>query len=302
MSEQNPYDNNSQDSTPPASTRSGGFDAGPGAPVARSGGGAGGAVLVLLGFLLFAGMGLFLVFKLFGGSGSSSSADSESRDKRKTEQTTKKQTDPATSDPEEIEPKSESGGSSLEGEISYVTPLRLRSGTVYFLGIYKNTTDRTIRRPRITLHLLGDSGDSLRTYRGYGLRGPLGPGEKTAVRILVQRPPEYSRYRFEHVAKEPYVKRERPRLKITGQRVAKRKYFGYRATGTIRNVDEVDAKWVQVQVILYGKDNKLAGIGSTYVKPRTLEPGETARFRIMVFPSKGEVMRSEFLSTGRVQR
>ena len=118
----------------------------------------------------------------------------------------------------------------------------------------------------------------------------------------MRNPPDYAKLRFEHRPRKSYYRGSRPELRISNTRTVRRGSIGYYAHGTIANKSEEEARWVQVQVILYGSGKKLVGVGNTYLTPRHLEAGEKAKFRILVLPARGTVVRSEFGYSAKAPR
>ena len=173
------------------------------------------------------------------------------------------------------------------GEILSVDTIPDSIGNMYFLAMCRNTGKVAINRPEITIRLLSEKNEKIASGKGYAFIDRLNPGEITPVYILVTNCPPYSKYETDFTPELPFV--------IPPGGVFSKKFSGefsdvsmsqtysnnnHKIRGKIKNISEYDAKYVQVAAILYDKNDKPVGYGSTYISEKLLKPGNFDFFEI----------------------
>lgn len=180
----------------------------------------------------------------------------------------------------------EEESSDLQGAFTRVTPVPDVIGNIYFLGIYKNTGDRPIRKPRVDIVLLDKKGDELKRGFGYGTREFLLPGEETPLKILVLKTPPYAKIRTEFRPEPPLSiqKIERPDLKFSGVKIGPRGGGYYHVTGRITNHDKVQVSGLRIIAVLYDRSDNPAAVGSGFARKSTLAPRQSTTFDYRLHP------------------
>jgi len=173
------------------------------------------------------------------------------------------------------------------GEIITVDAIPDSIGNVYFLAMCRNTGKVAINRPEVTLRLISEKGEKIASGKGYAFMDRLNPGEITPVYILVTNCPQYQKYETDFTPELPFIIPE-------GGIVSKRfngefidvslkqsdSYNNHKIRGKIKNISKYNAKYVQAAVILYNKNDKAVGYGSTYISEKSLKPGDFDFFEI----------------------
>ena len=276
----------------------------------QSGGGGSAVLFVVFGLLASVGIVVALVFVLLTGFANSDRSDKSDKPDNVTAAKTKaarnaqdnnssvptdktdnlspnSTTSGNTTEPTDPKTSSEPSSDELKGEFTNVTPIRVRSGSIYFIGIYKNTGSGPMRTPKVTVNLLDGEGSLLKKARGYGMKSQLLPGESTPVRIIVSRPPDYQKYQIKHEPRKPYFVRKRVKIKIVQGKVSTIR-IGYRAKGVVRNEDTQTARHVKIIATLFDEKKNLVAAGYGYIKQKQLAPRERAEFSFTIYPSKGK--------------
>jgi len=173
------------------------------------------------------------------------------------------------------------------GEVVSVDPIPDIIGNVYFLVMCKNTGKVAVNKPEVTIRLLSDKNEKIASGKGYGFNDRLNPGETTPVYILVTNCPKYARYETDFKPDLPYTIPEGGvfNRKFSGEfiEVAMKQtdsYNNHKIRGKIKNISDYGAKYVQVAAILYNKNDKAVGYGSTYVSEKLLNPDSFDFFEI----------------------
>lgn len=173
------------------------------------------------------------------------------------------------------------------GEIFSVDALPDIIGNVYFLAMCRNTGKTAINKPEVTIRLLSEKGEKVATGKGYAFADRLNPGEITPVYILVTNCPAYNKYETDFTPELPFVIPEGGVFKKTFSaefsEVSLKQtdsYNNHKIRGKIKNSSQYDARYVQVAAILYGKNDKAVGYGSTYISEKILKPGNFDFFEI----------------------
>lgn len=186
--------------------------------------------------------------------------------------------------PQKGQPMAEYGGGAVQKPLKLsaeVTDLTARPdsiGNIYFVGIYRNTGEAVIDRPRVELTLLDSKDNKVAVATGHTSRAFLLPGEETPVKILVSRAPEYSSFKTRVEPKAPHYPRRRLKLGFDGVQIYPGRYGRYHIKGTVTNRDKKDARFVQIIVLVLDADKKILGTTSGYLGQRRLAAGESAPF------------------------
>ncbi len=174
-----------------------------------------------------------------------------------------------------------------QGEILSVDPIPDVIGNVYFLVMCRNSGKTAIMKPEVTIRLLSDKNEKLASGKGYAFIDNLNPGEITPVYILVTNCPKYAKYETDFTPELPFIIPEGGvySRKFSGEFIdvtmkQTDSYNNQKIRGKIKNISEYDAKYVQVAAILYDKNDKVAGYGSTYITEKILKPGSFDFFEI----------------------
>ncbi len=192
-------------------------------------------------------------------------------------------------------PPAEFGSSSVEkvyppeGEFVGVQGIPDSIGNIYFMGMYKNTGKAILRKPRVEVTLYSADGRKVASGRGYGIREVLLPGEETPVRILITRPPAFTRYKITHEPQYPYSSTDlnRPSMKFANARLVKSRYSGFEVQGEIHNADEGRVRSVNIAAVVYDAKKKIIGSGTAYLKESSLQSGEYGPFMVRVTTVRG---------------
>jgi hypothetical protein len=165
------------------------------------------------------------------------------------------------------------------GEVLSVDPIPDIIGNVYFLVMCRNSGEVAIRKPEVTIRLLSDKNEKIASGKGYAFIDNLNPGEITPVYILVTNCPSYAKYETDFTPDLPFIipeggifskKFSAEFIDVTMKQTDA--YNNHKIRGRIKNISGYDAKYVQIAAILYNKDNKAVGYGSTYISEKILKP------------------------------
>lgn len=158
-----------------------------------------------------------------------------------------------------------------------------RIGNIYFVGIYRNTGEAAIERPRVEATLWDGKKEKLAVGSGYGACNNLLPGEEVPIKILVQHAPAYAavtykvapeRVRFGSIA--------RPKLVIEKPKLEPAPFSGYRLSGTVRNGDAADVRFVHIVALLLGEDRRIVGMQDGFAAQRELPAGDHSPFQLQI--------------------
>jgi len=173
------------------------------------------------------------------------------------------------------------------GEIISVDAIPDSIGNVYFLAMCRNSGKVAINKPEVTIRLLSEKNEKIASGKGYAFIDNLNPGEITPVYILVTNCPAYKKYETDFAPELPFI--------IPEGGVFTKKFAGeftdvslkqtdssnnHKIWGKITNTSHYVAKYVQVAAVLYDKNDKAIGYGSTYINEKLLEPGSFDFFEI----------------------
>ena len=152
----------------------------------------------------------------------------------------------------------------------------------YVLGWVTNTSPFAIDRPKVVAVLVDAAGKEVGTRQGFSSANDLGPGEKSAIKVLITDPPEYAELRYEVVARKASYRTPRAAsLRVEPVKPA-RASFGnaWDVSGKVFNDGTEPAKFVRVTVLAYDGQGGLIGVNETYADRATegLAPGAAARF------------------------
>lgn len=158
-----------------------------------------------------------------------------------------------------------------------------RVGNVYFVGIYRNTGEASIDRPRVEATLWDDKKQKVAVGSGYAAFNNLLPGEEVPVKILVQRPPAYTSVTYA-VAPQPvrFGTTTRFKLVIEKPKLAPAPLSGYRLTGTVRNNDAAAVHFVHIVALLLGEDHSIVGMQDGFTAQRELSAGDYSPFSLNI--------------------
>ncbi|HPA71927.1 MAG TPA: FxLYD domain-containing protein [Spirochaetota bacterium] len=176
------------------------------------------------------------------------------------------------------------------GDFHGVAALPDMIGNVYVVGLYRNTGRSIIRKPMVVATLYSGDGRKVAMGKGYAIREVLLPGEETPVRVLVSRPPAWTRYEISHVAEHPhaFTRLGRPAMELRACRLQKGRYSGYEVTGEIVNRSGGPVKFVQVAGVVYDASKNVIGAGAGYAGGNLIAPGDYTTFSVRISPLKGE--------------
>ncbi|PRP90427.1 hypothetical protein ENSA5_65190 [Enhygromyxa salina] len=171
----------------------------------------------------------------------------------------------------------------------------------YALGIVENTSPFVIDKPKVTAVLLDADGKELGTKFGFATRGPLGPGDSSPVKILIDDPPAHDSVRFEVAPrKASYVPPQVEGLRVEPGEPRPAKYGDDRweIDGKVFNDGAEAAKFVAIEIQALDADGKLMAVHSTFADADLVAPGDEARFSTGTFAAAGEVDHFEFSVAG----
>jgi hypothetical protein len=166
-----------------------------------------------------------------------------------------------------------------QGEVLSVDAIPDIIGNVYFLVMCRNSGEIAIRKPEVTIRLLSDKNEKIASGKGYAFIDNLNPGEITPVYILVTNCPSYAKYETDFTPDLPFIipeggifskKFSAEFIDVTMKQTDA--YNNHKIRGRIKNISGHDAKYVQIAAILYNKDDRAVGYGSTYISEKILKP------------------------------
>lgn len=165
-----------------------------------------------------------------------------------------------------------------KAELRLLTPRPDSIGNTYFVGVYRNTGEAVIERPRAEVRLFDKGGEKVAVGTGYAARDRLPPGEETPIKIMVRNTPAYDKLEVHLDPQPPSYPRTRPKMAFEGVKVAPGRYRGYRLTGKVKNTSQVAARFVQIIVLALGDDKRPMGVTSSFLQQKVLPPGDSAPF------------------------
>lgn len=167
----------------------------------------------------------------------------------------------------------------------FVDPVALpdRIGNVYFVGIYRNTGEAAIERPRVEATLWDDKKQKVAVGSGFAAFNNLLPGEEVPIKILVQRPPAYASVTYK-IAPERvrFGTTMRFKLAIEKPKLAPAPTSGYHLTGTVRNNDASEVRFVHIVALLLGEDHSIVGMQDGFIAQRELPAGDHSPFQLQI--------------------
>lgn len=174
----------------------------------------------------------------------------------------------------------------VKAEFIDAVPLPDRIGNIYFVGIYRNTGEAAIDRPRVEATLWDAKKEKLAVGSGFGAFNNLLPGEEVPIKILVQHAPAYASVTYK-VAPERlrYGSTARPKLQIEKPKLEPAPFSGYRLSGTVRNNDAADVQFVHIIALLLGEDRKIVGMQDGFAAQRELPAGDHSPFSLQILQS-----------------
>lgn len=187
-------------------------------------------------------------------------------------------------------------------EVSALTPLPDSIGNVYFIGYYKNTGTVPIWLPTVELTLWGEQSSKLAVADGYAPRHRLAPGEETPIRVLFSHAPaKWQRVTASVTPRAQTYGGPRPKLRFTAGQLQRDRLRGYRLEGTVQNQDTWVARFIQVIVVVYDKEDRIIGMDSRFIDPQQLSPGESAPFAVPMLQVRGRPhhYRLDYDATGK---
>jgi hypothetical protein len=154
-------------------------------------------------------------------------------------------------------------------------------GNLYFVGLYKNTGEAAIERPRVEVTLWDAGKHKLAVAQGYSSGMALVPGAEIPIKILVQHAPVYDSvtYKVEPEAMH-YGSPRNFELHLENPLLQPDSFSGYRLTGSVTNKDKDPAKFVQVIALLLGSGKQIIGMQEGYVAQQVLPAGDSCPFNI----------------------
>lgn len=174
----------------------------------------------------------------------------------------------------------------VKAEFVDAVPLPDRIGNIYFVGIYRNTGEAAIDRPRVEATLWDAKKEKLAVGSGFGAFNNLLPGEEVPIKILVQHAPAYASVTYK-VSPERlrYGSTARPKLQIEKPKLEPAPFSGYRLSGTVRNNDSADVQFVHIVALLLGEDRKIVGMQDGFAAQRELPAGDHSPFNLQIMQS-----------------
>jgi hypothetical protein len=156
-----------------------------------------------------------------------------------------------------------------------------RIGNIYFVGLYKNTGEAVIERPRVEATLWDSKKQKVAVGSGFAPFNNLLPGEEVPVKILVQHPPAHDSVTF-HVAPEAmrYGSPQRFKLTVEKPKLEPAAFGGYRLTGVVRNGDSQDVQFVHIVGLLLDAKSGIVGLMDGFAGQRALPAGDHSPFSL----------------------
>lgn len=178
-----------------------------------------------------------------------------------------------------------------------------RVGNVYFIGIYKNTGEAAIERPRVEATLWDSKKQKLVVGSGYAPFMNLLPGEEVPVKILVQNAPVYETVTY-RVAPEAvrFGSPQRFKLTLDKPKLEPTQYGAYRLSGTIRNNDSQELQFVHIVALLLDNKHSIVGMIDGFAGQRVLPAGDHSPYSIPSTLIKGTPTSFRLYSTATLAR
>jgi hypothetical protein len=154
-------------------------------------------------------------------------------------------------------------------------------GPLYLFGYVTNTSSHVIDKPKITVVLLDAQGKELGTDIGYSEKDTLSPGERSAVKLLLLKPPPYAKLQYEVFAKRAtYIPERLTHFELVSheEKPGSLGNGSWEASGKVRNTGTQPAKFVRIGLLAL-RGSKLVGVDFSYTDGEVLAPGATARYR-----------------------
>ncbi|HMU40948.1 MAG TPA: hypothetical protein PKE31_18205 [Pseudomonadota bacterium] len=169
------------------------------------------------------------------------------------------------------------------GEFVNAVAIPDRIGNVYFVGLFRNTGEATLERPRVEATLWDGQKKKLAGGFGYAASPDVLPGEEVPVKIQVQRAPPWQEVTF-HTAPAPkmYGTASRFDLKVEGAKLEKNRLSGYQIAGFVRNAGAEAVQHVRITGLLYGKNKQIVGMQDGFASQREIEPKDNSPFSISI--------------------
>lgn len=173
-----------------------------------------------------------------------------------------------------------------EGEFSNISAVPDSIGNIYFMGIYKNTGKIALRKPEVSIVLFDENDRKIAAGRGFGQHNFLLPRERTPVKILIQKAPEYTRYEVVHEPDTPFsTKQSHGKIGVQNGKLTQDRY-NYIITADVYNRDTVPLQYVNVRAVLFDDEGMITGMGDAYVSEKKLQPGDYSPIRIQIHTVK----------------
>ncbi|MCC6275293.1 MAG: hypothetical protein IT569_05520 [Leptospiraceae bacterium] len=184
--------------------------------------------------------------------------------------------------------------SPISGEVLSLNPVPDSIGNIYFLGFCQNTGNRSIHYGKVTVRLFDAGKKELTSSFGYCDRKQLMKGEKTPVKVLVQKAPKFASYSASISSDNlTSTDNELPVLQLTNTKLSPGQWKGsYQITGMAKNTSSKPIAYATIIGVTMNSKNKIISVDNAYIGKKNMGPSETIEFRIPVHIANGEIPKT----------
>lgn len=171
----------------------------------------------------------------------------------------------------------------VRGEFKNPVALPDSLGNVYFVGLFHNTGQAVVQKPRVEVTLWDAQKQKVAVGFGYAAANDVLPGEQTPVRILVQKPPAYASTSF-HIAPEEkrFGQPQRFALEVQNAKLEPSPFKGYHLSGIVVNKSPQTVQYTRVVVLLIGAKQEIVGYGDGMTGQKDIPSGDRSPFSVRV--------------------
>ncbi len=160
-------------------------------------------------------------------------------------------------------------------------------GNTYFVGLIRNTGEKTVSSPRVEVRLNSGTGETVAMGYGYAPVRALYPGQEIPVKVLVKDTPDYEIAKVSVTWSDEPFPVPRFAMHFEDARLSPGKFGDYRVSGRVTNDGQGVATYVRIVALLRGKSGDIVGMGEGFLAAKRLAAGETLPFAVSVRPVRG---------------
>ncbi len=156
-------------------------------------------------------------------------------------------------------------------------------GTLYFIGIIKNSGNVDLEFTEAIATLRDDSGTLVGSASSFSTLDIIRPGEISPFKILfLNTPANWTKYEIVVQGQEASFLSSYRDFEIVSSQGKTADFGVYTIVGEVKNIGNKDAEFVEIIAIMYDANGKIIGTESTFAKLDKVVAGSTSPFEVLV--------------------